>query len=299
MNFAGGAGQSPQQQSLAAPGGPVPVPVPVPGPSGPQPGGPPPPQFGLSNSAAIRAEIGRFESVHPNIYAIYDLIERVEDLALQSQIREHVISIEGERAEPGRAEPSPRAALCPTAPRAGPAAAAAPGTAARGGGAGLRGCGAALRGSGRARPAERCGRGAPAMRSAAAERPKDGRAGRGGGGRAPPARVGSARKVADRPRAGAPEPNRRRPGAGLRGAAWDAAASTQRRGVPTAASVLGRGWGEGSRERSEDGRAEGAPGPGWVRSVLPRGNKGLSVRRWKSDRSGGGSGGSAGSVSAP
>ncbi|NXP71208.1 AGAP3 protein, partial [Ramphastos sulfuratus] len=51
-------------------------------------------QFGLSNSAAIRAEIGRFESVHPNIYAIYDLIERVEDLALQSQIREHVISIE-------------------------------------------------------------------------------------------------------------------------------------------------------------------------------------------------------------
>uniref|UniRef100_A0A8C0HDF2 ArfGAP with GTPase domain, ankyrin repeat and PH domain 3 n=1 Tax=Chelonoidis abingdonii TaxID=106734 RepID=A0A8C0HDF2_CHEAB len=33
-------------------------------------------------------------SVHPNIYAIYDLIERVEDLGLQSQIREHVISIE-------------------------------------------------------------------------------------------------------------------------------------------------------------------------------------------------------------
>lgn len=100
MNFPGGAGQSPgQQQSLAAPGGPVPVPVP--GPSGPQPGGPPPPQFGLSNSAAIRAEIGRFESVHPNIYAIYDLIERVEDLALQSQIREHVISIEGEHRRPG------------------------------------------------------------------------------------------------------------------------------------------------------------------------------------------------------
>ncbi|XP_053914378.1 arf-GAP with GTPase, ANK repeat and PH domain-containing protein 3 isoform X1 [Cuculus canorus] len=91
MNFAGGAGSSPQPQGLAAPGGPVPVPVP--GPAGPQPG-PPPPQFGLSNSAAIRAEIGRFESVHPNIYAIYDLIERVEDLALQSQIREHVISIE-------------------------------------------------------------------------------------------------------------------------------------------------------------------------------------------------------------
>uniref|UniRef100_G1TY15 Arf-GAP with GTPase, ANK repeat and PH domain-containing protein 3 n=1 Tax=Oryctolagus cuniculus TaxID=9986 RepID=G1TY15_RABIT len=50
--------------------------------------------FALSNSAAIRAEIQRFESVHPNIYAIYDLIERIEDLALQNQIREHVISIE-------------------------------------------------------------------------------------------------------------------------------------------------------------------------------------------------------------
>uniref|UniRef100_A0A2K6CGA1 Arf-GAP with GTPase, ANK repeat and PH domain-containing protein 3 n=1 Tax=Macaca nemestrina TaxID=9545 RepID=A0A2K6CGA1_MACNE len=51
-------------------------------------------RFALSNSAAIRAEIQRFESVHPNIYAIYDLIERIEDLALQNQIREHVISIE-------------------------------------------------------------------------------------------------------------------------------------------------------------------------------------------------------------
>ncbi|XP_041804221.1 arfGAP with GTPase domain, ankyrin repeat and PH domain 3 isoform X4 [Chaetodon auriga] len=51
-------------------------------------------QFVLSNSAAIRAEIHRFESVHPNIYAIYDLIERIDDLALQNQIREHVISIE-------------------------------------------------------------------------------------------------------------------------------------------------------------------------------------------------------------
>ncbi|XP_039379564.1 arf-GAP with GTPase, ANK repeat and PH domain-containing protein 3 isoform X2 [Mauremys reevesii] len=88
MNFQAGPGQSPQQQSLAAPGGPGP------GSSGQPQAGPPPPQFGLSNSAAIRAEIGRFESVHPNIYAIYDLIERVEDLGLQSQIREHVISIE-------------------------------------------------------------------------------------------------------------------------------------------------------------------------------------------------------------
>ncbi|XP_011913129.1 PREDICTED: arf-GAP with GTPase, ANK repeat and PH domain-containing protein 3 isoform X4 [Cercocebus atys] len=112
MNFQAGGGQSPQQQqSLAAPGG---------GGGGggggsaggggqfggagpgaggggvpsQQLAGGPPQQFALSNSAAIRAEIQRFESVHPNIYAIYDLIERIEDLALQNQIREHVISIE-------------------------------------------------------------------------------------------------------------------------------------------------------------------------------------------------------------
>uniref|UniRef100_A0A8C1NM13 ArfGAP with GTPase domain, ankyrin repeat and PH domain 3 n=1 Tax=Cyprinus carpio TaxID=7962 RepID=A0A8C1NM13_CYPCA len=48
-------------------------------------------QFVLSNAAAIRAEIHRFESVHPNIYAIYDLIERIDDMALQNQIREHGI----------------------------------------------------------------------------------------------------------------------------------------------------------------------------------------------------------------
>ncbi|XP_039716096.1 arf-GAP with GTPase, ANK repeat and PH domain-containing protein 1-like isoform X4 [Pteropus medius] len=48
----------------------------------------------LANSAAIRAEIQRFESVHPNIYSIYELLERVEEPALQNQIREHVIAIE-------------------------------------------------------------------------------------------------------------------------------------------------------------------------------------------------------------
>ncbi|XP_042202829.1 arf-GAP with GTPase, ANK repeat and PH domain-containing protein 1 [Callorhinchus milii] len=48
----------------------------------------------LASSAAIRAEIQRFESVHPNIYSIYDLLERVEEPGLQSQLREHVISIE-------------------------------------------------------------------------------------------------------------------------------------------------------------------------------------------------------------
>lgn len=48
-----------------------------------------------ANSAAIRSEIHRFESVHPNIYSIYELLERVEEPQLQNQIREHVIAIEG------------------------------------------------------------------------------------------------------------------------------------------------------------------------------------------------------------
>ena len=49
----------------------------------------------LSNSLAIRQEIQRFESVHPSIYAIYDLIEAVPDMLIQQQIREHVVCIEG------------------------------------------------------------------------------------------------------------------------------------------------------------------------------------------------------------
>ncbi|KAF4022042.1 hypothetical protein G4228_013591, partial [Cervus hanglu yarkandensis] len=48
--------------------------------------------------AAIRAEIQRFESVHPNIYSIYELLERVEEPVLQNQIREHVIAIEGKES---------------------------------------------------------------------------------------------------------------------------------------------------------------------------------------------------------
>ena len=40
-------------------------------------------------------EIQRFESVHPSIYAIYDLIELVPDPLLAQQIREHVVCIEG------------------------------------------------------------------------------------------------------------------------------------------------------------------------------------------------------------
>lgn len=50
----------------------------------------------LSNSHAIRQEIQRFESVHPSIYAIYDLIEHVQDPNLAQQVREHVVCIEGE-----------------------------------------------------------------------------------------------------------------------------------------------------------------------------------------------------------
>lgn len=56
----------------------------------------------LANSAAIRTEIQRFESVHPNIYSIYELLERVEEPLLQNQIREHVIAIEGRSAAPNR-----------------------------------------------------------------------------------------------------------------------------------------------------------------------------------------------------
>lgn len=61
----------------------------------------------LANSAAIRAEIQRFESVHPNIYSIYELLERLEEPVLQSQIREHVIAIEGEPLPPRRLPRTP------------------------------------------------------------------------------------------------------------------------------------------------------------------------------------------------
>ncbi len=112
------SGISQQSQSAMPTPGTVPAPVPVPPPqfgsgssgssgagqfgsgtvSGPATqSGTAGSQFALSNSAAIRGEIHRFESVHPNIYAIYDLVERIDDLALQNQIREHVISIEGKR----------------------------------------------------------------------------------------------------------------------------------------------------------------------------------------------------------
>jgi Arf-GAP/GTPase/ANK repeat/PH domain-containing protein 1/3 len=46
-------------------------------------------------SACIREEIQRFESVHPSIYAIYDYLELIPDRILASQIRDHVVCIEG------------------------------------------------------------------------------------------------------------------------------------------------------------------------------------------------------------
>lgn len=50
----------------------------------------------LNNPLAIRQEIQRFESVHPSIYAIYDLIELIADQQIAQQIRDHVVCIEGE-----------------------------------------------------------------------------------------------------------------------------------------------------------------------------------------------------------
>lgn len=54
----------------------------------------------LNNPYAIRQEIQRFESVHPSIYAIYDLIELIPDVQVATQIREHIVNIEGKRSNP-------------------------------------------------------------------------------------------------------------------------------------------------------------------------------------------------------
>ncbi|KAL7044025.1 hypothetical protein ACKWTF_001746 [Chironomus riparius] len=48
----------------------------------------------VNNPYAIRQEIQRFESVHPSIYAVYDLIELIPDLQIATQIREHIVNIE-------------------------------------------------------------------------------------------------------------------------------------------------------------------------------------------------------------
>ena len=47
-----------------------------------------------NNSLVIRQEIQRFESVHPSIYAVYDLLDLVPE-PLAQQIREHVVCVEG------------------------------------------------------------------------------------------------------------------------------------------------------------------------------------------------------------
>ncbi|XP_046742447.1 centaurin-gamma-1A [Diprion similis] len=51
-------------------------------------------QSGHDYALAIRQEIQRFESVHPSIYAIYDLIDLISDTHIAKQIREHVVAIE-------------------------------------------------------------------------------------------------------------------------------------------------------------------------------------------------------------
>ncbi|KMY90174.1 centaurin-gamma-1A isoform X1 [Drosophila simulans] len=55
-----------------------------------------PPQPLISNSLAIRQEIQRFESVHPSIYAIYELIDLLPmaDAQIAQSIRDHVVCIE-------------------------------------------------------------------------------------------------------------------------------------------------------------------------------------------------------------
>ena len=54
-------------------------------------------QLYASNPAAIRNEIQRFESVHPSIYSIYDLMDGLpeDQLHIEQQLREHVVRIEG------------------------------------------------------------------------------------------------------------------------------------------------------------------------------------------------------------
>ncbi|VDN60572.1 unnamed protein product [Dracunculus medinensis] len=45
-------------------------------------------------SEEIRNEINRFESVHPSIYTVYDLIELINNENLQNRLRQQVVSIE-------------------------------------------------------------------------------------------------------------------------------------------------------------------------------------------------------------
>ncbi|GMT21068.1 hypothetical protein PFISCL1PPCAC_12365, partial [Pristionchus fissidentatus] len=47
-----------------------------------------------SSSEQIKQEIQRFESVHPCIYQVYDLLEQIQDEQLQAAIRDQVVGIE-------------------------------------------------------------------------------------------------------------------------------------------------------------------------------------------------------------
>ncbi|XP_035657434.1 arf-GAP with GTPase, ANK repeat and PH domain-containing protein 1-like isoform X16 [Branchiostoma floridae] len=76
-------------------------------------------QAEVSNSLAIRQEITRFESVHPNIYAIYDLLEQIDDPLLASRVRDHVVCIEdafvnSQEWTVSRAVPELRLGVCGT-----------------------------------------------------------------------------------------------------------------------------------------------------------------------------------------
>ena len=50
-------------------------------------------------SSAIRQEIHRFESVHPSVYALYELTDALQNFAVpvqfQQEFRKHIVSIEG------------------------------------------------------------------------------------------------------------------------------------------------------------------------------------------------------------
>ena len=53
----------------------------------------------MTNSSFIKSEIERFESVHPSIYSIYELLDEIKDQShTQTQIRDHVMVIEGIRS---------------------------------------------------------------------------------------------------------------------------------------------------------------------------------------------------------
>lgn len=49
------------------------------------------------NSNDIKQEIGRFESVHPSIYSMYDLIEKLTDRRQAESFRDCVARVEGIR----------------------------------------------------------------------------------------------------------------------------------------------------------------------------------------------------------